>query len=285
MVKNNVKIILTDSDEMKHIRQAVDEKYTKDYVRLFSNKLEFPYLNLKLTDVSDMGLIHHFHKSIYTASRKGKLSPINAWQDKNLVKEIALNRLKYVGKCRPSDILQGFNVTLKAPKVSVFSPDIAFKLINRYLNDCKTIVDPFSGFSGRMIACEKAMKNYVGYDINKIHVEESNCLKDFKKFKNSNIYVRDVLSDFSMETYDALFTCPPYGGKEHWNENKDEIEKSCDEWIDVCLDKFDCQKYLFVVDKTDKYKDKVVEIIEKNSHFGVRKEYVVLLYKDKFKLF
>jgi len=277
MLKNNVKIILTDSDEMKNIRDIVNLNYTQDYVKLFNNDLEFPYINSKLTDVSDLGLIHHFHKSIYEASRKGKLSPIQAWKDKSLIKEIALNRLKYVKSCKPSDILQGFNVTLKAPKVSVFNPKIAEELIVKYLNDSKTIVDPFSGFSGRMIACEKCKKKYTGYDINEIHVQESNQIKEFKNFENSNIYVRDILKEFQTECYNALFTCPPYGGKEHWNENNDEVEKTCDEWIELCLNKFDCQKYLFVVDQTIKYKENIVQCLEKNSHFGNRKEYVILI--------
>ena len=43
MLKNNVKIILTDSDEMKNIRDIVNLNYTQDYVKLFNNDLEFPY--------------------------------------------------------------------------------------------------------------------------------------------------------------------------------------------------------------------------------------------------
>lgn len=285
MIKNNVRIILTDSEEMRNIQKEVDKKYTSDFVNLFNIKLEFPYLNPKLTDISDMGLIHHFHKSIYEASRKGKLSPIQAWKDKSLVRDVALNRLKYVGSCRPSDIIQGFNVTLKAPKVSVFNPNLAERLIIKYLSDVVSIVDPFSGFSGRMLASEKQNKKYFGYDINESHVKESNQIKEFKKFFNSNIQVRNVLDNYPIESYDALFTCPPYGGKEHWNENNDEVEKSCDEWINICLDKFSCQKYLFVVDKTEMYKNNIVQAIEQTSHFGNRKEYVVLICKDKNRLF
>ena len=75
----------------------------------------------------------------------------------------------------------------------------------------------------------------------------------------------------------ALFTCPPYGGKEHWNKNNDEVEMSCDEWIDICLDKYKVNKYLFVVDKTEKYKNNIVETIENKSHFGTNYEYVILI--------
>lgn len=87
-----------------------------------------------------------------------------------------------------------------------------------------------------------------------------------------------ILTD-TPKSFETLFTCPPYGGKEHWNENNDEIEKSCDEWIDICLEKYDCKKYLFVVDKTEKYSHYIVEQIENKSHFGSNKELVLLIQK------
>ena len=124
---------------------------------------------------------------------------------------------------------------------------------------------------------EKALKE-IGFDYRQVDYA---CNTDemfvVLYFENSNIYVRDILKEFQTECYNALFTCPPYGGKEHWNENNDEVEKTCDEWIELCLNKFDCQKYLFVVDQTIKYKENIVQCLEKNSHFGNRKEYVILI--------
>ena len=91
--------------------------------------------------------------------------------------------------------------------------------------------------------------------------------------------IQDILKskgyDFGDNT--CLFTCPPYGEKEHWNKNRNEIEKSCDEWIDLCLEKYKCKKYLFVVDETEKYKDKIVETLTNKSHFGSNNEYVILI--------
>lgn len=289
MKENNVKLILTNSEEMKNVRKAVDEKYTSDYVKLFNSKLEFPYLNVDLMDVSDLGLIHHFHKSIYSASRKEKLSPVEAWKNKSLIREIALNRLKYVGKCQPSDILQGFNVTLKAPKVSTFKPKLAEELIKKYIAKADMIIDPFSGFSGRMLGAFNCGIHYVGWDINEDHVKESNEIIDYQKISDMcDVKVQDLISfsgkDWSCLKNVCLFTCPPYGGKEHWNKNNDEVEKSCDEWIDLCLEKHQgCVKYLFVVDETEKYKNSIIETITTKSHFGERKEYVVLINKGDFK--
>ena len=72
----------------------------------------------------------------------------------------------------------------------------------------------------------------------------------------------------------------PICGKEHWNKDNDEIEKSCDEWINICLNKYNCKKYLFVVDKTEKYKNNIIETLENKSHFGKNNEYVILIKKE-----
>jgi predicted RNA-binding Zn-ribbon protein involved in translation (DUF1610 family)/tRNA G10 N-methylase Trm11 len=280
-IKNNV-IFIKESD-MDPIIEYVNNKYTKNFVPLFKINLSFPYINSDLTDISDMGLIHHFHKSIYMATRKNKLSPLDAWTHKDLIKKVALNRLKYVGSCKPADILQGFNVTKIAPKISVFKPKLAETLIKKYIPNADIIIDPFSGFSGRMLGSYNCGIHYIGWDINEDHVRESNEIADYKLIGDMcDVKVQDLITfegkDWSVLKDVCLFTCPPYGGKEHWNKNTDEIEKSCDEWIDLCLEKHKgCIKYLFVVDKTEKYKNYIVETLENKSHFGKNYEYVILI--------
>lgn len=277
MKDNNVRII--SKAEIEPIIRTVQERYTKDYVGLFRKDLEFPYPKNSLKN--DYELIQYFHRSVYQASRKGKVSPLQAWEDKSLVKKSALNRLKYIGSCRPSDVLQGFNVAKIAPKVSVFKPMLAQNLIEKYLKGVSVIYDPFSGFSGRLLGAFNNNISYHGKDINKDHVNESNKIIHYKKMgENYSIQTENILEapvrDYSNEQ-SALFTCPPYGGKEHWNENNDEIEKSCDEWIDICLVKYKCRKYLFVVDTTEKYKDYIINTIENKSHFGSNMEFVILI--------
>lgn len=253
-----------------------DLQYMIDY--FWENRGSFPYLNKDLSNTSDNGLIQHFHKSLYDATRKGKPSPKEAWDIEILYKKCIINRLKYMGKCDPNSILQGFNVSKIAPKVSVFKVSLAQDLLKKYCN-YDTIFDPFSGFSGRLLGANNLGKHYIGQDINEDHVRESNEIIQYKNIMSTcSVKIQDILTDsihnFSNTT---LFTCPPYGGKEHWNKNNDEIEKTCDEWIDICLDKYKCNEYLFVVDTTSKYKDYIVETLENQSHFGENEEYVIYL--------
>ena len=223
-------------------------------------------------------LINHFHPSIYHARRGNNPSPYDAWYDDLLLKKVIENRMIYVNELNPNKILQGFNVCKLAPKVSVFSAAKAKMLVNKYLSDATEIFDPFSGFSGRMLGTVALGKKYFGIDISDTHASESNELIHFLKTHGVHIDATVLEWDVMKATgsYDALFTCPPYGTKEVWEKPNGE-QPSCDEWIDVCLNRFNCKKYLFVVDKTEKYKDHIVDEIVNRSHLGTNTEYVVLI--------
>lgn len=276
-LKNNVKILY--QADCKEVIDYVVQKYTLDFLKLFRVDTPFPYPNPKLTDTSDYGLIKHFHKSIFEASKKNKLSPLQAWQDKELLREVALNRLKYVKSCRPECILQGLSVMRLAPKISIFRPTFAKRLIDKYLSNCSEIFDPFSGFSGRLIGAANCGKTYIGQDIHSKHVAESNEIIKYKNYQNCTVLQQDILTDVP-KSFECLFTCPPYGAKEHWNKDNDEVEKTCDEWIEICLQKYNCKKYLFVIDETEKYKDFIVEkTIKKTGFFAQKPELVILIEK------
>ena len=68
--------------------------------------------------------------------------------------------------------------------------------------------------------------------------------------------------------------------KESWGDVANQTIKSCDEWIDECLQRFNCERYLFVVDETSKYSNYIVEELSNQSLFGKGKERVVLVEKS-----
>lgn len=109
-------------------------------------------------------------------------------------------------------------------KYQYLNQKLAERLIKDYLNEYDTVFDPFSGFSGRMIGAMNCHKKYIGQDINELHVKESNEIIKYKNYNNCIVNVQDLLTDIN-KNYDCLFTCPPYGGKEHWNKDNDEVEK------------------------------------------------------------
>ena len=280
MIKNNIKIITDCTEYIDYIGEKYGNDYLKQFkydniVEMFNNLPEFPYFNItKLSLNSPYAIIQQYHKSIWDAHIKNKPSPKAAWSNQEIMAKVISNRLVYQAPPYTADkIRQGLNVTKLAPKVSVFKPSLGIYLISRYLNDYNEIFDPFSGFSGRMLASVKCDKKYIGQDINQKHVEESNNIITDFKISSASVVQKDILE--SSGEYDCLFTCPPYENIEQWNDN--ELIMTCDQWIDECLKRFKCKNYLFVVDNTEKYKNNVVEEICNKSHFGNNKEYIVLI--------
>lgn len=262
--------------------QYSDVELLKSYSSLVRMKCDDKYHNdISLNTRIGDRLIQHFHPSIYQANTKGNISPYEAWYNDDLLQQVIENRIIYQTYLNPNKILQGFNISKIAPKVSVFSAGRAKLLISKYLNDCNEIFDPFSGFSGRMLGAISLGKQYIGQDISDIHINESNrmieFLTDYKdivgKF-NATVSCANVLSSYG--SYECLFTCPPYEDKEQWLDVPVDT-RTCDDWIDECLNRFDCKRYLFVVDYTTKYNDYVVDKIPNKSHFSNNTELVILI--------
>ena len=247
----------------------------KSYNDVLKLRLDKPLsLNTRVGD----RLIQHFHESIYHAHTKGSISPYEAWHNDELLRKVIENRVIYQNYLNPNKILQGFNISKIAPKVSVFSAGRAKLLIHKYLSEYDAIFDPFSGFSGRMLGTVSLGKKYIGQDISDIHVRESNNMITFLRSNgielDAMVTQLDVLN--STGEYPCLFTCPPYSDKEQWLDVLPS-KRSCDDWIDMCINNFKCNRYLFVVDNTERYKDYVIYIINNRSHFNSNNEYVIMV--------
>lgn len=220
-----------------------------------------------------MKLVYKYHPSLWVANKENRMSPYCAWHDVNKLTQVVTNRLKYKGEVlTPEDILYGFSTSYIAPKVSLFRPALAKYLIETYLSECASLFDPCSGYSGRLLGAAALDKNYIGQDINPITVKESNLLINDLHL-NATVVCKNSLA--TGGEYECLFTCPPYGNKENWNQSIEPL--SCDEWIDMCLKNYKCKKYLFVVDETARYKEYVVEYIRNKSHLNDSTEKIILI--------
>ena len=198
-----------------------------------------------------------------------------AWKDINLMKSVIYNRFLYTDEyvLSPKDLRRGFQVSLINPHPSVFQPSFAKYLIKEYLNEYSEIFDPFSGYSGRVLGAIANNKKYIGQDIDSTHIKESEHIKNFLKLKNVSLTVKDIFE--SSGEYECLFTCPPYNLKEIWGADLKDL--SCDQWIDECLKRFKCKKYLFIVDKTEKYKEFIVNVKDNSSHLTKSSEKIILI--------
>lgn len=264
-----------DSDIFKWCREVgfpypsyTEKRMKKDYENL-CGRWTTSYNPYDLTGIS---IVRNYHPSVYHCHVSNHVSPFDAWNDDALLKKCIANRLIYQNDVDPSKVLAGFNISKIAPKVSVFNPVLARYLVSKYLNSFSEIFDPFSGFSGRMLGVCSTGKKYVGQDANEISVSEScNIIHDFHL--DAEIACKDSM--ITSGTYECLLTCPPYDSTEIYFE--DMILQNCDEWIDTILQNFSCKRYVFVVNKTTKFQDYIVEELPARSHFRSNSEYVVVM--------
>lgn len=293
-VPNNVKFLVCDETNIEQCFSEILSIYNIDYEQWIQSLInsmpsEFPYPNytekrLQLdwqhlqtyeynkNSFVGMSIIHQFHKSIWHAHKNNMLSPVDCWHNKILLEKSIRNRIIYKSNLSSQQIARGFNISNIAKTVSVFNPIFAKHISQTYAQEYNEIFDPFSGFSGRMLGACACGKKYIGNDINSQHIAESNEI--IKKFNLNAIVTQKDIFD-NTGSYECLFTCSPYKLKEIWNDN--ETNKSCDEWIDECLKRFKCKRYIFVVDKTEKYKDYMINAINNASHFGSNSEYLLII--------
>lgn len=246
-----------------------EKRMVGDYKRLVARSSSEYHPYARLGD----SIIRHFHKSIYDASVKPYIPPKVAWEDDTLLRKVIANRLIYKNDVDPSKILAGFNISKLCPRVSIFNPMLAKYICDKYLSEYTHVFDPFSGFSGRLLGVTASGKYYKGQDLNSTAVDESNKIIQFLDL-NASVTHQDILTD-TPASYQCILTCPPYGDKEQYSTET--VTKSCDEWITYILQTYRCSRYVFVVDKTNKFESNVVEEIKSPSHFTVSTEKLIII--------
>lgn len=125
-------------------------------------------------------IIKHFFNNIWSSKVGNKPSPLEAWYNNDLIEQVIKNRLIYSKPPYTKEkIKYGLYVSKIAPKVSIFNPNLAKRLIRTYLNEFDTILDPFSGFGGRLLGTCSIGKKYIGFDINEQMVKNGNEVISF----------------------------------------------------------------------------------------------------------
>lgn len=275
-----------------------DRKKEIDNAYSFFSKAEFPYplvtdrkieLEIKkltskqyYSDKLPSAIIRRFCPSIWKCESHGTMSPVAYWEhmktDFDDFKRLYENRMKYKGKATLDVLREGMNIAKFAIKATYLKPMLAKRLIDTYLSDATEIFNPFNGFSGIMLGSTfGCCKKYIGQDINAEFVAEANNIVSTLKISNATIVKKDVFKDSGE--YDCLFCCPPYEDIEKWNFDSTgkSIDRilTCDEWIDTILQRYTCRNYLFVIDKTTKYVDHIVEHLGNKSHMNKNDELVL----------
>ena len=256
-------------------------KYSKKWMHDAWKSLQSLYFKNTYDDNRNVGtsIIKHYHESIFR-SRTGRLmSPVEAWNNPVSLRACIENRFLYASRFSSKHIADGFNHNHLAKKVSVFQPAAARYLLHKYTPDAKTVVDPHSGFSGRMLgACSLGM-SYTGYDIREEAIVEAGGIVEELSLPGVVLSCSAIEDLADSAQYDVLITCPPNSDKESWTPNQ--ICQGADYYVEMALAKINAKTYIFVVDSTTKYQDFVVEQIKGKRGNDKATQLVLVINKER----
>ena len=216
----------------------------------------------------------------YSVKVDGSNSSLEAFYNESLRWKMILNRINYSGGfIDAKQILTAMNVTRTCKQPSWFSKTLANNLIQKYCTS-DTIVDCFAGWGMRHDAALELNKKYIGIDFN-------NELVEWHKSKGRNIEFGDA-NTFTYADNCSVFICPPYSDPktgrcfEDYNfEGFDSSAKAlsqCD-WLKIVMKNVpNAAEYVMVCKIVDEgFEQHIVEEIENKSHFGINKEYVLVI--------
>lgn len=203
-------------------------------------------------------IVRHFQfKELYKEELKLWLEnplyrglPLRSW--------IYANRKKYInkgyGELTQAEILRAFKITGIHIGYSFHSPFYIKQFIKDY--NIKSIYDPCGGWGHRLLGACSVDAEYSYNDVNPATYE--NCIRMMKFLELScYMYNNDAASFTPSETYEAVFTCPPYHNTECYSKYGAEnfsYDGFLNWWKLVvtrsCLDKKSCKYFAFIINRT-----------------------------------
>ena len=136
--------------------------------------------------------------------------------------------------------------------VSIFDPVLCELMYEWFSPKGGNVLDPFAGGSVRGIIAEELGRKYTGIDLS-----ESQILANQKQSQKPNWIVGDsfdVLDELDNESYDFVFTCPPYYDLEVYTDNPKDISNMDVESFDI--------KYESILQKS-------VKKLKNNRFYGI----------------
>ena len=137
----------------------------------------------------------------------------------------AFNTKEWVDKVRSEGKMTG---NVLPSNTSIFDPVLCELMYNWFCPKQGRILDPFAGGSVRGIVAHKLGFNYSGIDIRQEQVDSNReqAMNILEINNQPQWYVGDsnvVLNDFADESFDLVFSCPPYADLEKYSDLEGDI--------------------------------------------------------------
>jgi hypothetical protein len=217
----------------------------KEYARLCNYKV-----NVELDVVNNnsslaTNICRYFCHSFYNTSERGKQNLIEIFNDDKKLKRIIENRLgldwleddEKNGVIRPG-VNEAFNLSFKMfiqgmrsmrmiNATSMFKPDVAKFIYEKYSQVGDVVGDYSCGFGGRLLGAMSCGRSYIGTD--PLTVPELEKMVEYFEFKNVKL-IQSGSEEYRGEenSVDLYWSSPPYYDQEYYSEdssqayNKDE---------------------------------------------------------------
>jgi len=219
----------------------------KEWVKFLLCKGQLPinikteYLGKELTYISNKdgstdpvssynSIVLHYQKHFYKKER-------SLWNNPFTRNKLIENRVKYLGK--PKELitnrqyLAGFKISGAHIGFSHFNPLIVKYFVEKY--NVKSIYDPCAGWGHRLLGAAACGIEYTATDTDKQTVLGlKNMIKDLE-LKNCKVYNCKAESFKLKNTYDAIFTCPPYFTTEMYSgkNTSTSLYPKYKEWLNI----------------------------------------------------
>jgi hypothetical protein len=230
--KDTIKINI--AKEIKNIRiEKVFLEWDK-MKKMSENPLNLEYLNGRSKLGCDLIDYYFFMNRLETIGNKGInffdfLKNIEYYKTKQYIQTLlsyCVNNNRYLD----SDIKKYYYIYgLCFGRINAFKVTNAVYFYQQYKPH--TIMDPFCGFGGRLVAALLLNYDYIGVDLNvNLKPNYERLINDLGKKSTSNITLlfQDALDiDYSTYKYDMVFTSPPYENIEVYENG---VKKTTNEW-------------------------------------------------------
>lgn len=170
-----------------------------------------------------------FHPHLFECKKKGKLTPLELFNDRGLLEEAIYKVLCLYGFANSSKIREICRNDSKSSRVNNFPPKVAITVARLLLkeNVCKSkVLDPCAGFGGRLLGFSAVgVQSYTGIDLSK---KTCDCLEKESKFLKAcgtqsqiNIINGNCIDEMqkmvdAKESFDLIMTSPPFKDKEEY---------------------------------------------------------------------
>lgn len=195
-----------------------EERLKKEYETLVNYKIDTSLSELNNNNSIATRVCKYFCKTFYSSCEGGNKPMTSLWEDDDVLKKLIRNRLglhcyekdkNYTFNINHRCMVEGFRDSRIGSMVSIFKPNIAKYICEKYSEPGDLVGDYSCGFGGRLLGAMSCGRKYIGTD--PLTVPELQKMVDFFDFKDC-ILIQSGSEDYKGEenSVDLYWSSPPY---------------------------------------------------------------------------